>query len=78
MLICRLLESPNLSKPLHVHDEPSTYADIQRNVEMGWCQHLDVCFHAEIPVQSGDPGTSFKTIVDATRDGTARLPEPSR
>ena len=65
MLICRTFNSKNSPKELHVHDEPSSYADIQRNGENGWFQTYRC--QRDTPYTKGDSKPVFNTVIDSVR-----------
>ena len=63
MWLCRHKNNSRLPKPLHVHDNPVYYADIQRHQTMGWTMTRGLCAYPNTPHVSGDPtARPFVTI----------------
>lgn len=61
--LCRV--NDNGPHTLHVHDQPSYYADIQRHEEMGWVMARE-CQIPGMPFLDGDPGVKAVRVVDLT------------
>lgn len=61
MSLCRILESPDLPKPLHVHDDPSYYTDILRHQALGF-RLGNECLAPDLPFVPGDRPVSAPTI----------------
>ncbi len=55
---------------LHVHDEPSYHADVERHAAMGWDMKWNYCQATGIPHSSGDPGVKPFQVLDLTCHGS--------
>ena len=65
-MICRIFSSPNAPKEIHVHDDPYSLVDAQRNADNGWKVYMD-CQLPETPFIKGDSKPSFNTVIDNVR-----------
>ena len=64
MWICRYKNNSRQPNPLHVHDNPVYYADIQRHQMMGWTMTRSLCPFPNVPYLLGDPGVRLPMVID--------------